>query len=390
MAILRDKTGTALSSRNPLYVDVTDQSSRVTDVSAELVQFVVAATNSNDAGEAAGVVVYGRLTNSGVLNSAKVGIGNFNDSSATLTSTALTTEVEFPFAIWNNEKDTRSRATKIAAVGATLANGEFCIYYASGLIIGKKTDTSTTGTIDYSYRTTSSSVIEGGGDASAANQDEQTSLLTTIDADTDAIKTAVEDIQGSNGAIATTSSNVLTALQVMDDWDNAASDGASVSGDTAHDAIDAGEPVKIGGKAADPTSLPNAVAAGDRVDASFSTKGEFLTYLTGLIAGEDLTNDVLKVEHQYSYSAVAVADTQVKATAGFLHAVTISCNDAAPTAGSLIIYDNTAESGAVVFNHTFTTTPFVPFTVIFDIEMATGIYVGMTTTGDVNFSCSFR
>jgi len=43
------------------------------------------------------------------------------------------------------------------------------------------------------------------------------------------------------------SGGALTALQIMDDWDNAASDGASVSGDVAHDSADAGEPVKIGG-----------------------------------------------------------------------------------------------------------------------------------------------
>ncbi|MDH5244849.1 MAG: hypothetical protein OEW98_00245 [Betaproteobacteria bacterium] len=56
----------------------------------------------------------------------------------------------------------------------------------------------------------------------------------------------------------------VTALQIMDDWDNAASDGASVSGDTAHDSPDAGEPVKVGGKAA--TALPTAVAANDRTN----------------------------------------------------------------------------------------------------------------------------
>lgn len=99
---------------------------------------------------------------------------------------------------------------------------------------------------------------------------------------------------------------------------------------------------------------------------------------------------VLKVEQKYSYSAVAVVDTQVKATAGFLHTVTISCNDAAPTAGTLIIYDSASETGTVVFNHTFTTTPFVPFTVLLDYTMGTGIYCGLTTTGDVNFSVSYR
>lgn len=105
---------------------------------------------------------------------------------------------------------------------------------------------------------------------------------------------------------------------------------------------------------------------------------------------EDNTNGVAKVEQRFSYSAVATADVQVKASAGFLHTVTISCNDAAPTAGSIIIYDNTAESGTQVFNHTFTTTPFVPFSVRLDYTMATGIYIGFTTTADVNVSCSYR
>jgi len=108
-----------------------------------------------------------------------------------------------------------------------------------------------------------------------------------------------------------------------------------------------------------------------------------------LLAGEDLTNNRLMTRPTYSYSAVATADVQVKASAGYLHSVTISCNDAAPTAGSIIIYDNTAESGTQVFNHTFTTTPFVPFTVILDYTMATGIYIGFTTVNDVNVSCAY-
>lgn len=137
---------------------------------------------------------------------------------------------------------------------------------------------------------------------------------------------------------------------------------------------------------ATPTTIADNDLGTIAIDANRNVKVSQAT----LVAGEDLTNNVLKTEQRFSYSAVAVADTQVKASAGFLHSVTISCNDAAPTAGSLIIYDNTAESGTVVFNHTFTTTPFVPFTVILDCVMATGIYVGLTTTADVNFSCSYR
>ena len=44
-------------------------------------------------------------------------------------------------------------------------------------------------------------------------------------------------------------------------------------GDVAHDAADSGNPVKIGGKAANHGSLPTAVADADRVDARFDRYG---------------------------------------------------------------------------------------------------------------------
>lgn len=108
------------------------------------------------------------------------------------------------------------------------------------------------------------------------------------------------------------------------------------------------------------------------------------------LAGEDLTNDVQKVEERFSASGKLTADTAVKAGSGFVHTVTFTCNDAAPTAGSIIIFDNTAESGTELFNHTFTTTPFVPFSVTLDHTFATGLYVGFTTTADVNVFVSYR
>lgn len=91
----------------------------------------------------------------------------------------------------------------------------------------------------------------------------------------------------------------------------------------------------------------------------------------------------------YTSSGVLTADTQVKASPGLLHSVTFSCNDAAPTAGSIIIYDSLTETGTQVFNHTFTTTPFVPFTIVLDYLMTIGIYVGFTTTNDVNCSLAY-
>lgn len=120
-----------------------------------------------------------------------------------------------------------------------------------------------------------------------------------------------------------------------------------------------------------------------------STEPINITLATAL-AGEDLTNDVQKVEERFSASGKLTGDTPVKSGAGFVHTVTFTCNDAAPTAGSVIIYDNTAESGTELFNHTFTTTPFVPFSVTLDSTFATGLYVGFTTTADVNVFVSYR
>lgn len=113
------------------------------------------------------------------------------------------------------------------------------------------------------------------------------------------------------------------------------------------------------------------------------------TTMATQIAGEDLTNDVLKTEQRYSGSVLA-ADTLVKTGSGFLHALTFSCNDAAPTAGSIIVYDSVTEANTQLFNHTFTTTPFMPFTVILDVTFSTGLYVGFTTTADVNVTPSYR
>ena len=59
----------------------------------------------------------------------------------------------------------------------------------------------------------------------------------------------------------------------MDDWDNTASDGASVSGDVAHDGVDAGEPVKCGGRAIAHGTNPTAVAAADRTNWYFNRAG---------------------------------------------------------------------------------------------------------------------
>ena len=107
------------------------------------------------------------------------------------------------------------------------------------------------------------------------------------------------------------------------------------------------------------------------------------------LAGEDVVNDVMKVEQRYAYSLVA-ANTAVKSAPGFLHSLTFSCNDAAPTAGTIDVYDNTAASGAKIFSWTLPATAFAPCSVIIDAAFATGLYVAFTTTADVNVTVSYR
>ncbi len=77
--------------------------------------------------------------------------------------------------------------------------------------------------------------------------------------------------------VAASDSPEVTSLGIMDDWDNTASDGASVSGDVAHDGVDAGEPVKIGGKATASLSGETMVAANDRTNARFGIDGVEIT-----------------------------------------------------------------------------------------------------------------
>jgi len=87
----------------------------------------------------------------------------------------------------------------------------------------------------------------------------------------------------------------------------------------------------------------------------------------------------------YISSGSLVADGLVCTGSGILHTVTISQNDAAPTAGTIDVRDGVAAAGGtLLWSWTLTTAVFIPFTLTFDIPFSTGLYVDFTTTGDVN------
>jgi hypothetical protein len=84
------------------------------------------------------------------------------------------------------------------------------------------------------------------------------------------------------------------------------------------------------------------------------------------------------------------ADALLKTGQGFLHTITFMQGDAAPTAGTIVVYDNTAESGTELVNWTLTTAVFYPTTVTLDAKFSTGLYIGFTTTADVNVTVCYQ
>lgn len=138
-------------------------------------------------------------------------------------------------------------------------------------------------------------------------------------------------------------------------------------------------------------ATPETRVAGEPSALEVDILGRLIATLGTLLAGEDLINDVLKVEERYTYFAPVVADALIKTGAGFVHSITISQADAAPTAGTIQIRDGVSSgNGTVMFEWNLTTAVFTPFTIILDATFATGLYIDFTTTGDVNVQGSYR
>lgn len=68
--------------------------------------------------------------------------------------------------------------------------------------------------------------------------------------------------------------NGTLTVGVIDETGASAVDALAVGGGTAHDAVDSGNPIKIGGKATTAQTVPTAVANADRVNAWFFPSGE--------------------------------------------------------------------------------------------------------------------
>lgn len=91
-----------------------------------------------------------------------------------------------------------------------------------------------------------------------------------------------------------------------------------------------------------------------------------------------------------SYSFLALtADDQVKAGAGVLHTVTLH-SDAAATAGTIIIYDSLTEAGTIIDSIQIPAAAVPPVTLTYDAAFSNGLYIGFTTTADVDVTVTYR
>jgi len=233
--MLRNQQQSEVSLQRRMPVDNIN-SDALSSVSGEAVQFYYfnSGVATIDAGQAAGTVVVAKLANRNILGAMGDVVGSYGDTSFAFgTGTVLTSLKQFnAIAAEDSERNGENKlmtlSEKAIAVTAGFVNGEFSIDHRTGMIYGLK--------------------------------------ATTGVADTGTYKVLIS-VSGGGGGIA-----------------------SDIQGNVADDAVDAGNPVAIGGLAK--SSQKAAVNDGDRVKSVFNLFGE------KVVAGFNWVNGWLMVNEQ--------------------------------------------------------------------------------------------
>jgi len=114
-------------------------------------------------------------------------------------------------------------------------------------------------------------------------------------------------------------------------------------------------------------------------------------------AGEDVLNDVQKVEERYltiptgGTTAMIAADQLYKSGPGYVKGITCY-SDATATAGTIALLDNTAAgSGNTLWSFDVLAVAYnTPFTVDLQTPFSVGLYLDFTTTADVKCMVRYR
>lgn len=130
-------------------------------------------------------------------------------------------------------------------------------------------------------------------------------------------------------------------------------------------------------------SAPQAVSVAQLTD---DPNGYAQVTLGTRIAGEDITNDVLKAEAQYTYNNISTnTTTTVKSGPGFLHALAVNNPGASET---VTLYDNTTNSGTLIA--TITIPAGYLGTILYDVKLTTGLTIVTAGTTACNLTVSYR
>lgn len=132
-----------------------------------------------------------------------------------------------------------------------------------------------------------------------------------------------------------------------------------------------------------------AGADGDYQPAIFDANGNMWVTLGTKISGEDQTNDVMKVEQQYTPQNITTqTTTTVKSGQGLLHAIILNT----PVASAVVtVYDNTAGSGTLICTITLPGTLLSsgPITVMINGKFSTGCTI-VTSGATMNITSVVR
>lgn len=299
-----------VSPQRGLPVD-SKTSAAVTSVSSETVQlyYFSGGTLTQDAGQAAGTVVVGYLAYDRVKNRAGTWEGSKKDSSLSFTSTALTSEVELIPSSFLEGLDDSSEAVRVAAIGAKLAQGEYVVDYANGIIYGKKASTQTSLT-STAYKI---KLGGGGGSTSSAGADGVSNTTNSL--------VTSSRISGFNGTTwDRIKAGITTVTSTLTGWLN-----------TLPWAIY--------------NASPTARTEGQGGPIQSDANGRVIVTLGTAIAGENLNSNRIETAHPATPTRITSATTTTaRSGAGILHTILVE----AALTGTVTIYDNTAGSGTVL------------------------------------------
>ena len=307
-----------ISAKRPMPVNETNVSPQVATSSSATVQlyYYNAGVRTSDAGQAAGTVVDATFVHKNILNTLGTTIASKNDTSLSYTCLALTTEIEV-----SSKPGLWELIEALDDISLSTRVAQIGALLSNGEFI-----------IDYRR-----GYLIG---KKATTASTMTSVTYNYTLSTGGTGTSATQIQG-----------------------NAASG-----------ATDVGNPVKTGGvyNTSAPT-LTNGQRGDTQMDVNANTKTR-----EGFAPGyENNTTGKAIVEENYSMTRVT-ADGQIKASAGFVRHISFAATGTV-TAGTITLYNNTAESGTVLWSGIIQVGT-APVTVPINADASTGIYVGYDGT----------